>query len=471
MGLPTRTRSAEAHDPQTTPVLAGLALALLSCRGPEPERLTACADGDCQVRWAEAHFLADPPGVMAEIAALPDPIAQGAVLDALVKAHPDQVRHLCGALSAGPARARCEALNDRPHLWQVAEKESAEEGQSAPLGLIPGLVPAEAALVRWEQLSPEQIACPSEAATCQTEAAGARAAAGDATGVAAACLFLEDPTARDECFFQAAERAGASSLATGVPLGARLCLSAPRFASQCLLHLTWSVASQTPNASAGEAAAWQALRTGIEGAAAQIAAGDAEVASTWASRAWANALRAAYERESPVTGVPLDHLPTELAPYITCAAAWRLWNLEAQQPRALAAWGERVASALASREGPVAPNREAHRVSLVVKDLWEDVLPGEESLTRISWLGGSTRAVAADARGDALVCILEVAARDRAPRVDLLAEGLRDADPVVRWTATRLLTVLRAPEGKLAAARRDTDPRVRGRARKAGSKL
>lgn len=438
--------------------VAGLGLGLSGCQPRAPERLADCEDGECQIEWVEAHFPADPPGAMSEIGALADPIAQGALLDRLADTRPDAVRSLCAALPTGPARTRCESLNTRPHLWQKAEKPPPDRSGST------------AGSRAWQEIVPEQVPCTTDRIACQTRAALQRAESGNAASVAGACLAIDSQPWRDECFFQAAERASESDPARGLPLAATLCTSAPRFVVHCLQHLRWQVAIHAPAASA-DAADWVALREGVTGASEQIAVGDAEEARAWASRTWASALRAAYEWENPVTGGPLDAVPSEAVPHVTCAAAWRLWNLEAQQVRTLGEWGEALTAAL-QRRGQAAPSDgRKHREFITARNLWIDVLPGEETFVEIPWLDASRRVLAADARGDALVCILEAAGHDSTPPAALLTEGLRDPDVVVRWTAARLLSAVKAPESRLAVARRDADPRVRARAWKPGSKL
>ena len=77
-----------------------------------------------------------------------------------------------------------------------------------------------------------------------------------------------------------------------------------------------------------------------------------------------------------------------------------------------------------------------------VSDGWGQDLKGEESREARLYLDGSRRGVSGDLRTDMAVCVLEAAARLEPPDLALLREGEAREDPLLKWTAQRLLSVV-----------------------------
>lgn len=420
-------------------ILALLLPALGGCHKELPANYADCADDDCKLAWADAHVEDTPEGVIDVVAAEPDVTTRLALVTALASQHPAQLARRCIKIPPGPARDRCDALNKRPHLWQVAIPGEVE-GDDGEATVLVGLQPSESSLGIWKDVSPMEVPCKTEARVCQRQAAIAAAKGGDSRKAAAICAAVEEQRWRDECMFQAGEQAALADLAHGLELGAPLCLGAGAYAGRCLMHLTWAVAGPAPDALSGSAADWAPIIAGIAAGAEALKIHEATLAEEWHQRAWGSALRASYEQVLTVTGTPLAVLPEEARPHITAAAAWRLLKLESSQRRSLEQWGARLEEALAQTDRGQHRKREyPTRSAFSVVDRWADRTPADAAFQRVAWLGTGHRALGDDPRSERLICLLEAAAQASPPLMDLLKQGSRDRDPVVSWTARRLI--------------------------------
>lgn len=447
---------------------ASLLLFLAACAGDGlPSSLRDCADTTCQARWVEQRWAEDPEEVAHALKELEDPVARTNLVRTLTTAHPGEATPLCDLLSPSSAQQDCRNRNRRPHLLPAgkgvprAVSSTREPGESSAGPESHGLAPLSALRSPWAETAPETVTCAVEARVCQSEAASTRAAAGDTAGAAAACNAVEASAWRDECFFQAGEQAARARAADNA---VALCMAAGSFVGRCLSHVVREVGALAPVASSGAPAAWTRLIAAIAASQAALSAEDPSLAARFADQAWAWGLRSAYVHAEVVNGAPLAALPAEALPHVRAAAAWRLLGLERDQGRTLAAWTARLAEALADRTPRPATGPAKRQTVFTLRNLWTQLLPGEATLNAHFYMGPTRRAVAEEELADLAICLLEAAGHSEGPPMDLPAEGLRHADPVVRWTATRIIGTYIPSDPRLSPMASDPDRRVRERA-------
>lgn len=442
--------------------------ALVACGG-EVERLADCDDQDCQRAWVIARWEADPGAVAAELAALTDPVARLALLDALVATDPDRTAQVCARLPQGDVASRCQQLKARPHLWQVPDRviasgATAEDSESAEVAGLRLLQPAAPLPSPWADTAARAVPCAEAPTTCQTQAAKTSAAAGDAAAAAAACNAIDEDRWRQECFFQAADAIAEPPEPARAAAGVRLCLGAPAFLSRCLSHAQWATTTLAPLAPAADAQGWAPLVATVQAAVGEIQAQDAALAASFEGLLWTEALRVGYDNADRVNAAPLAALDPRLAPHVRSAAVRRLLALELTAERDLAGWEARIAAVLADRAPARAERFRPPARSQTIRYAWTEVLPAEAGLSTVPYMNGGMRAVHEDPAIDASICLMEAAALTLPPRAALLEEGLSHADPLVRWTAARLLSDYNSRAPALALrARVETDPLVLAR--------
>lgn len=456
-----------------TALLLTLGAALASGCDRMPDDLSDCDDLECQRAWVTARWEADPAGTAAAIGRLPDTVARIALVNALAEAHPGKTADLCRLLPPGDAGRRCQQLNARPHLWQSGAAEARASADGPAQAGLEVLDPAAPLPSPWAAAPARAVPCPGDANTCQTDEALRAARQGQPDAVAGACNAIAEDRWRQECYFQAAdamtERPEPGRAADAV----RLCLGASTYFSQCLVHVQWASAKLAPIAPAATAQDWAPMTGYIDAATRTLEPLDATVAARFERLLWAEALRVGYGEVEAVNGAPLDALPAELAPLVRAAAVRRLLALELTQGRDLAAWADRIDAALAVRAPtPTKRYREPEKRE-DLGYLWRDTLPQEAALKTDMFFGGGRRAVSDDPRADGLICLLEAAALLSPPQSSLIAEGLEHSDPLVRWTAARLLRAVdRGNPALQDAARHERDPlvvaRLGGRPRPGG---
>lgn len=442
-------------------MILALLLLLSGCDQASPQEWSACADSACRQRWVSDHWEHDHKAVGEAIAGLPDPVERSALVRQLTLAHPGEAAPLCDLLVGPVEQQGCRDRNQRPHLKDIkvdksSEAAPAQDEESTGLPLT-GALPSP-----WTTLLPDTVSCSAEQRVCQADEARARAAAGRLEAAAAACLAIPDPQWQAECFFQAAEAAGHNPGRAGGE-AVSLCLGSSSYTARCLSHLVRQLGTTAPPASSLDRGRWSALSEAITAGTAILAPANAELARAFEGQAWAYALRFAYVDEGQPDGAPLDALPEAAAPHVRAAVAWRMWSLNGQDGWDLATWKQKLAQALADRSahpqpgGPAPPRTNARQ-----RDLWQKRLPGEEALTAVPFLGPVQRALSTDPATDAEICLLENAARGRPLGAHLLEQALGEPDPLVRWTAARLLSAV-APKSPVLAQHQDADPLVRGR--------
>lgn len=429
-------------------------LLLSACSGSPPP----CDDLPCQTRAMVATWDLDPAAATAQIAAMADPALRAALVEGLVEARPGRTGELCALVEAGPGRQRCEAIQQRPHLWLETPQEQAAFSGEAERILAPGTSARAAEPV--EVLLPDCGELGRHG--CLAQAAAARAAAGDHDAAHGLCAAIDTPRWQGECHFQVVEQGcRAGQLERCAPL-ALLCLAAGPFRTPCLVQVAGELARIAPPAEAPGASGWSQLDQQIVSVEASLAERDPDLARRFADRTWAEAMVVSYAGAREVSGGPLAHIAASRLPHARAAAAWRL----AVQGELRGDLSTRVLAVQAAlgRTGRRADAQSSTLTDRVVQGAWSEDLPGEDALPWVAFLQDARRTVGQDEAADLRIVLLELAARQEPPEVALLTEGLLDEDVRVRWTAARLLGGVDPEATALAAAREDVDPLVRRRA-------
>jgi len=442
------------------------ALLLAGC-GALPARLRDCPDQDCALRWLEQAYAREGAEGLQEILALPPTPGREALVQVVVERWPGESAPLCLALADGPGLARCQALVSRPHLWQVDEDEPGRGTLGAGCAY-PALRGDPSAWDHpWRDSAPLTVDCPPGrgANSCHEEAADRAAQDGRYEEAWRICLGLDAGKWRDECFFEASEGAWAPDGRGDPAMAARLCAGAGLFFDRCLGHLAGKIGRDAPAASAEDPARWERLGESVAAIRGAIEPFDPSLAVRWAGLAWSQAMASAYTHEEEVHGNPLDAVEPAAWPHVRAAAAWTLWLRGGERVRDLATWGRDVEASLARRAPAGTVPGPTGFEERNLGSPWIEDLPGEEALPWVSYRGSVTRrAVSDDHEVDAIICVLEAAARNPTrQREALLREGLDHPDRLVRWTAARLAFDLApaALAGRDPAA--EPDPLVRAR--------
>ncbi|MFT4975983.1 MAG: hypothetical protein ACI8S6_001878 [Myxococcota bacterium] len=359
------------------------------------------------------------------------------LLTDLLLTHPElSAAGLCAHLPAGPERAHCSRISARPHLWSAAQ-EAPASGRTHPL---PQTLPSR--LADTPPLAAEGCSGdrPVECASRQAAEAAGSGAVSQAAGL---CRGLQGQRWAEECMFRAAERAvsGPAGL-TRYADGVSLCALSGDFAGDCLAHLQAPALRAVP-ASTAPATAWRAVRRDAERIQGYWASIDPDFSAETLDRLWAAALLRAYSGAAQVTGDPLDALPSQAVPQVRAAAALQLMSSTTEGGAGLQEWKTRLRAALEARSGTDGGARARQGQEARLPDFWP---PGSSAPHgEIAYPGRSRRAHSDDPDLDLLVVLLEAAARTPGPeRQALLREGAAHPDPVVRWTATRLVERLQA---------------------------
>ncbi len=388
------------------------------------------------------------------------------LVEAIFEADPSAAESLCPLLQEGLVQERCLRIAADPQSWSLDPSRPAQ-GQLR-LGEL-AVVLAPGPTFRLRPLArAEAPTCPPEvpSSTCKTARAIQAGILGDAPAAAGACEGIASARWRDACMAEAATAACDRSRLDSCGIAAELCLEAGAVRAPCLSSVAHTLAASAPSTEGGSPDDWAALVRRVRELRTRLEPSDAILADRMASRVWAEATMLAYGLARAPNGSVLELLPAEAEPHARAAIAWRL-SARKEEPR-LAERAALVGELMARRERrkggiPMAPTR------IQVRSLWHEDLPGEEGIAWTAFLQGVRRATSTDAEVDARICVLEAAARLNPPPQPLLEEGLRDEDPLVRWTSARLLAQLLPESEALARARSDPDPRVAQRASSASA--
>ncbi len=432
---------------------------LVACSGGPPDALADCGDVDCRVTWSTARWETDRAAVLAGLPAL-EPVEQAIVVQALVEAFPGDSQEACAVLPEGdPGRRRCDSLNVRPHLWQI-DREDPDAGPAGSGKLFRTLAITQGVLNPWADQEGVVAPCQDEQLrpTCQSEAGMTAAGLGRARDAGLACRAIDNAQWREECFFQVADAATRASQGNPVEQ-VELCMGAGDYIPRCLGHLATNLAQRAPSAATPDLEAWRALSRDIAMSTRALDRLAPEVAVGFADRAWSSAMGRAYGAVSLLTGAPAQAVPPEALPHLRAAIAWRAWQLEGAEVRSLADWVGRLEQLGADVTTSTTPGHPADELA-PRGGYWDDDLEGEDALARISWFADIVRVQAEDASTDWTICLLEAAARDAQHAVPLFDEASQHPDPLVRWTAARLMPMVGVGRVTLARAAGDDHPLV-----------
>jgi hypothetical protein len=408
---------------------------LMSACGTGQTNWDDCADPDCYTQLAQQRWREDRAGLIEDLAAL-DPVAQEAVVMALVDAQPDQLQELCAQLPAGPAAKRCNKLIQRPHLL-------GGRGNTAPRKAgVPGLVDhtgIENVPSPWADVPAGEVDCDLRQDDCLTQSMLAAARTGDPEAVARVCNGVPDDTFRRECFFRAAETMAvvqAEAQIEPMPTAAALCLAAESYAELCVRELGRAIARVAPAADQPDPQAWERTAGAVAALEAGLAEHDAAVAQRVADRAWSAVLWGSYARAQRVTGIPQASLPPAALPHLRATVTWMLMEREGDEARDLEAWLERARQALADTEPGPPPTDDGVRPT---RFTGSSIDPATDPEPWVHYLGDNYRQVHDDPQHDLMACILEAAARQSRPALLEQATGEGWPEPI-QQLATRLVS-------------------------------
>ncbi|MCB9793810.1 MAG: hypothetical protein H6741_13915 [Alphaproteobacteria bacterium] len=386
--------------------LAAVGLAAGCSRGPAPM-------DDPVAAWAQ-----DPEATTAALQAEPDPARRALAVTLIVAEHPGAAGALCGLLEEGTLRGHCQRTQERPHLWTIQLKDGAPPpdrlweppGKAPPFPSVFAPLPGDGALAPG---------CAGEPSCLLTEALR-RAGEADTRAAEALCGAIGPTRLRQDCFFAAAEASPGRPGEYAEDL--RLCVGAGTYAEQCHVHLLLDLqrhlADETPPALA-------ALSKRI--AEVWVEAGQADTVPWVLNLYWSTVIG---ERGFllPDALETLPTLPPEAAPHMR--------SLRAQ----------REVNAPFPHEG----------------GLWNDVWPGEEAIRVVLMPYDAARPGADAPELDMALALLE--ARVRAGDLDAARAQLGAEEPLLRWSAARLLRGQAPQDPALLPLRDDPDPLVAARA-------
>ncbi len=429
-------------------------LLLSACSTPQPQDWWACEDDACRSQELEQAWGADSTRLLSGIGELPS-LEQEILVRVLVQTHARDVAAICGGLVAGtPGSERCRRMHLRPHLVMGQHREPPEPpprpGGGPPTTGLP--VPAPS-LQGWPN-APDLQELDKLVSSCQDDsqcigtAVHQAASSGRAQLAAGLCeaRYATQPEFEWECNFDAAELLLQHHGAPRAADALRLCAVSGSFAKGCTHHVVGASvplaeASDVPT-TAGIAVATDALGH------IQQAVGERDSA-TWTDAYWSVWTYRSFMSAHSVTGSLSDMLPSEAMPHVRVAAAYRLlrthpeaWSQDLEDLRDL------LQQRLARREAPTSPDSADLPQHGRLKSFWMHDFPGEEFIPAASCLDSSRRPISEDPALDSALALLEAAGRvEPPPPAPWLKDiVLSERDPLLRWTAARVLQKLHADQ-------------------------
>ncbi|MFT5684942.1 MAG: hypothetical protein ACI8RZ_005887 [Myxococcota bacterium] len=424
-----------------------LPLFLLGCGDAGPEGLLSACDGDadCEITTAVTTWPTDPDTVLTAIASHPLPEARIAIVSRILQAHPQGSERLCPSLPEGDARDRCGQLSGRPHLWQEIRPAQPLAPRSGGGPSSTEIAPIPGVKTRWSGLAAAANPCTdsTDPTGCIIEAAQEKITRRQAQQAAALCLNIPDDRWRGECMFLAAEDAVMTWGAHGYGDAVELCIAAAPFSQNCHSHSLMLMAGLAPSAADGQPGAWEDVTLAAAAVRTAWSWRDPQMAALAGDRLWSEVTGRAYAGAHEVNGNPLAVLPEVAWPHVRAAAVRRLVDIEGANAYDLPGWVNRAEHALATRSRAAA--RRSDATFRAAADLWPVDLPGEDAFPAVTYLGTGRRVVSADAQIDLTLCVLEAIGRSPPVPASIMEQGTAHPDPLVAWTAARLVE-LRSPE-------------------------
>ncbi len=442
------------------------ALTLLAACQRTPADLSACEDPACQQRWLEQTLTDDPARAIETLRTLPAGIERDTMIQLVMSLWPEHSEALCDQLSVEQLRSRCEAITHRPHLWQVDEDDPESGAMGAGRAYPVLAVEVDISGHPWNQLEPEPVACEEGWAdnSCVVQTAISRAKEHHYQDAWRICLGAEQEKWRYECFFQVSEHCYDPKHQGDPIVAAEMCLASGYYQDRCLGHFATLLGHFAPPASSGSPDRWNELSHNIQRVEGALARYSDELAIRWGSLSWALAMDAAYSPDRDPVGNPIQYTPPAAMPHIAASVAWSLWQRQGGRVRDLPAWLRMFRDVMELREVD-GDARTRLDIDDENRESWSENLPGEESIQWVVYRGPiARRAIGTNPESDALICIIEAAGRKpTAHRRTLFLEAAQHPDPLVRWTAVRLMGE-RSPQmlAELDPSQ-ESDPLVRGR--------
>lgn len=439
-------------------------LLLLACAG-KPTTFAGCVDAPCKKDVALRLWNDDRAALERELSGVADPVEQVALVEALTQAYPGEIAQLCDILKDGAGKERCEKISIRPHLAGKSSSSTSTtinttSGQqstgttsvdltSSNIAQGPGmtvLVPSDAAAFAtspWDSVSARAVDCTGTASerACRSDAAQGYASAGKSDLAGATCAGIEAGQWRWECMFNAAETAAGGGGGDNARAAFELCLGTGDYLANCFAHAAMGLANSAPPSNTGEASAWKKITDASNAIDAVLGPRDHDLATRVNERLWSEATAYSFRRMPEVSGDAMDAVPEWVQPHVRAAAAWQLVNLEGDQTRTFEQWGKRFDEVLAVRLKGAGSPSTGNR-GQPVKNLWFDLLPGEEVMTRVLYLGQARRVVGPTPADDQLICLLEAIARAANRPAQIFLDALKHPTREVRWTAARVIQLL-----------------------------
>lgn len=420
-----------------------------------------CRDLPCEAsRAAELHAV-DPATARQQVTEETDPMVRAFMIEAIFEQDPSAADSYCPLLPDGMVQQRCKRIAADPTRWSL-DPERPTQGRLR-LGEL-AVVLAPGPTFRHTPLPRGEVAtCPPEIPThtCRTARAIEAGLLGDAPAAAGACEGIASARWRDACMAEASAAACQEGSLDSCGIAAELCLEAGAVAAPCLAQIAGQLAASAPATEGGSPDDWATLVRRVRELRTRLQPIDAILADRLEARIWAETLMLAYGLARSPNGAILELLPPEAVPHARAAIAWRLAVNPEQTTLAerAAHVGERMARTERRKGGqPMAASR------VQVRSLWHENMPGEETIAWTAFMQSARRAISSNPDTDARICVLEAGARLSPPAQGLLEQGLRDEDPLVRWTAARLLAQVAPESASLGRARKDSDPLVAQRA-------
>ena len=344
-----------------------------------------------------------------------------------IEENPDQAASLCIHLSEEDAKVRCQKIALRPHLWSNPKsiqttKSNRKKG--------PG---AKHLLPRIPVITPAYVRGTSVCATTQCWEKKAKESQ-ELSLIKSNCSHIEQEIWRAECMFIVAEE---HLIESGYEHAAELCLHSGEFASNCFMHLSYTLAEKSPPAITELDYEWQQTKKSEESINHFWQDKDVQFGLAMTQQFWAKALDTSYTKAGIVAGNPFDHLPTEATPHIHAAASMHLMLMEGADSYPLEEWAKRTKRALSARlpQSAIRPQRAYRRIKS--HSPWPSDEKNEEEIPATYYMTDGRRAVSSTEHIDLLITTIEAAARC-ANGEKILKEGKNHEHPLVRWSALRL---------------------------------
>ncbi|MEC7985594.1 MAG: hypothetical protein VX278_10560 [Myxococcota bacterium] len=341
--------------------------------------------------------------------------------------HPEEAQNLCPTLQNADLKAQCEKIRGRPHLW--SEPRSNQVDRKTDLE-------SKSTTTTCERGPLYQ--------NCIEEAVDQAVRRGQISTILGLCQSIEQEKWRAECLFNAAEKTTLHRGSHGYAEGVELCFSAKPFSENCQNHLLMLLAQRAPSAHSANQEDWKPIFSAENAVTAAWSWRDPTEKQRAKERLWSEALGFAYTGVKPVTGDPLDVLPSDLKPHIHSAIARRLIRIHSARSYKLSTWVELAENSLQERQNGQGKRNSEHKF-IAAADLWSET----EDLANVAYMATSRRLWSEDSRIDLHIAILEAVARQPPAHLPLLEEGLQHANPLVRKTAQRLLSKLKMDEGQM----------------------